>query len=87
LESLANGRASDIAKTVPEVGESWRFSPKDPLLELYVKSIEAAKLITLRASFRWWEVKARRHALSSTARETELQRQQRAELVEQPKGT
>ena len=76
LASLARSSNDDGAKAAA-VAQSSIFTTADSLLAKYVKAAEVAKLITLRASFHWWEVKARRHALAGTAREVELQRQQR----------
>ncbi len=83
LVSLANSRASDIDATVPQPGVPGQFGPSDELLAMYVKAAEVAKLITLRASFHWWNFRSYRRALKGTARETELQRQRRS----QPQGS
>jgi len=59
LASLARSKATDAAQLLkPE------FEPSDKVLAVYEANVEAAKRITLGASFRWWEVRARKKALA-----------------------
>lgn len=40
------------------------FDPSDEYLALYLKSVQRAKRVVLKASFRWWEVRRRKNALA-----------------------
>src|SRR5262245_59873371 len=39
------------------------FDPRDEYLALYLKTVQGAKRVVLKASFRWWEVRRRKRAL------------------------
>jgi len=64
IASLARSKERDTSQPSPTSGEPPRFGPADDLLALYEANIEAAKRITLTASFRWWEYRARKNALA-----------------------
>jgi hypothetical protein len=40
------------------------FDPPDELLGLYLVTVQRAKRVVLKASFRWWEMRSRRKALA-----------------------
>ncbi|MBA3809022.1 MAG: hypothetical protein H0X28_11635 [Solirubrobacterales bacterium] len=69
LATLARTRMRDAQEPAPAHGQSPNFDPGAPLLERYAQVVERAKLISLRASFRWWEVKSRRALLAANAPE------------------
>lgn len=64
LASLARSKERDTSQPPPKPGEPPNFGPADELLAIYEANIEAAKRITLDASFRWWEYRTREKALA-----------------------
>jgi hypothetical protein len=64
LGSLARSKETDLKQSPPSPGSKPTFDPTDDILEAYEDAIDRAKAITLKASFGWWEVRARNKALS-----------------------
>lgn len=64
IASLARSKERDTSQPPPEPSEPPNFGPSDDLLAIYEANIEAAKRIVLKASFRWWEYRARKKALA-----------------------
>jgi hypothetical protein len=64
LASLARSKERDTSQPPPQPGEPPVFGPVDDLLAIYEANIEAAAKITLKASYRWWEYRARKNALA-----------------------
>jgi hypothetical protein len=62
--SLSRSREADLAEPLAPTGAPPNFGPPDPLLLLYFETVKRAKRIVLEASFRWWEIRARRKALA-----------------------
>jgi hypothetical protein len=65
MATLARAWKNDLAKMPPGPGHAPHFDPADKILALYYEVVKGAKRIVLKASFRWWEVRARRKALSA----------------------
>jgi hypothetical protein len=63
IASLALARDRDMDPT--SQGAQLKFDPTDGLLAMYIDTIDAAKQILLRHSFRWWEHWARNKAMAS----------------------
>ncbi len=64
IASLSRSRERDAAKPLPAPSQPPNFDPPDFVLEKYGELAKGAKLIVLDASFRWWEVRAKRKALT-----------------------
>jgi hypothetical protein len=62
--ALARSRERDAKKPPPNPDEPPTFDPDDELLAIYVANNQAAARILLNASFRWWEIRARKKALA-----------------------
>jgi hypothetical protein len=54
LASLARSRAKDAADPVPE-GQAANFDPSGEVLDNYVRQIQAAKYLSLKAAYSWRE--------------------------------
>jgi hypothetical protein len=59
LGTVARTRVRDELEPPSGPGQPPNFDPGDVLLADYADAVERAKMIALRASFRWWEFKAR----------------------------
>lgn len=64
LASLGRSRDGDGQKPRPQPDGTANFGPEDALLGVYLKTVQRAKRIVLNASFRWWEIRAKREALA-----------------------
>jgi hypothetical protein len=62
--TLSRARTRDLSKSAPPPGQPPSFDPSDLVLQNYAQIIQGAKRIVLKVSFRWWELRARRKALS-----------------------
>jgi hypothetical protein len=65
LASLRRSNERDTQQSRP--AWFWRtvaFDPTDEYLALYLKTVQQAKRIVLKASFRWWEMRYRKKALA-----------------------
>jgi hypothetical protein len=64
IATLSRARTRDLAKAPPPPGSPPNFDPPDAIVLLYLQVVQRAKRIVLKASFRWWEIWARRRALA-----------------------
>jgi len=62
IASLSRAKARDLAKPVP-LGVPASFDTPDEILGGYLETVQRAKRIVLKASFRYREVGAKRKAL------------------------
>jgi len=67
LATLARARARDQYQDEndPDAHGKRAFDPSDETLARYEKAVDKARLVTLSASFRWWELFQRRRALGT----------------------
>jgi hypothetical protein len=64
MRTLARAWRRDTLKPPPTPGQPPNFDPSDEILARYLDVVEGAKRIVLGSSFRWWETRVRREALS-----------------------
>jgi hypothetical protein len=64
MASLSRARSRDLEQPSPAPDKPPRFDPPDEILAIYLQVAQRAKWIVLTASFRWWETRARKEALS-----------------------
>ncbi len=63
LASMSRARARDW--DAHDAHGKCAFDPSDETLARYERAVDKARLVTLSASFRWWETSQRRRALGT----------------------